>query len=133
VTLTFVPPPAFADRDIRELVKEIEETVRAEQYAIRAEVAAKCWRFMGVKRILKVNPFDSPTTKEPTIKLNPRLSASDPEIMKKGKKRLRYFRLAYRDALARLRAGLDAIFPYGTYWYRRLLNLPCEPAYTMQL
>jgi putative transposase len=153
VTLTFVPPPAFADRDTRELVREIEDTIGTEQYTIRAQVAAKGQRFMGIKRILKVNPFDSPTTKEPTIKLNPRLSASDCEVMKKGKKRLQYFRSAYRKALKQLRAGMDAIFPYGTFWYRkalkqlragmdaifpygtfwykRLLNVPCEPAYTM--
>jgi putative transposase len=133
VTLTFVAPPAFADRQVRDLVKEIEDSVRAEQYSIRAEVAAKGLRFMGVKRILKVNPFDSPTTEEPPTKLNPRLSASDPEVMKKGKKRLTQFRLAYREALAKLRAGFDAIFPYGTFWYRRLLNIRCEPAYTMLL
>jgi hypothetical protein len=133
VTLTFVPPPAFADRNIGELVKEIEATINDEQYAIRAEIAAKGRHFAGVKRVLRVNPFDRPTTKEPTIKLNPRLSAADPEVMKKGKKRLLYFRRAYREALAALRAGLDAIFPYGTYWYQRLLNVPCEPAYTMQL
>jgi hypothetical protein len=88
---------------------------------------------MGVKRILKVNPFDSPTTQEPTIKLDPRLSASDSEVMKKGIIRLKYFRLAYRNALALLRAGLDAVFPYGTFWYKRLLQVPCEPAYTMLL
>jgi putative transposase len=133
VTLTFVPPPAFADREMRELVKEIEDAIRAEQYSIRAQVSSKGQSFMGVKRILKVNPFDSPTTKEPTIKLNPRLSASDPEVMKTGKMRLKCFRLAYRKALAKLRAGLDAVFPYGTFWYRRLLNVACEPAYTMQL
>jgi putative transposase len=126
VTLTFTPPPALADRDVGEVVKEIEE-------AARAEAAAKGWRFMGVNRVLKVDPCDRPTTGEPTIKLNPRLSASDPEVMKKAKKRLKYFRLAYREALTRLRTGLDSRFPFGTYWYRRLLNLPCEPAYTMQL
>jgi hypothetical protein len=131
ITLTFVPPPAFADREVRDLVREIEATIVTEQYSIRAEVAAKGQRFMGVKRILKVNPFDSPTTNEATIKLNPRLSASDPEVMKKGIIRLKYFRLAYRKALAQLRVGLDAIFPYGTFWYKRLLNVPCEPAYTM--
>jgi putative transposase len=133
ITLTFVPPPAFADRDVRELVREIEGSIRAEQYMIRAEVATKGQHFMGVKRILKTNPFDSPTTKEPTVKLNPRLSASDPAVLKKGEKRLTYFRLAYREALAQLRNGFDAIFPFGTFWYKRLLNIPCAPAYTMLL
>jgi hypothetical protein len=131
VTLTFVPPPAFADRDARELVREIEDTIRTEQYTIRAQAAAQGQRFTGEKRILKVNPFDSPTTKEPTSKLNPSLSASDSEVMKKGKMRLKYFRGAYRKALKQLRAGKEAIFPYGTFWYKRLLNVPCEPAHTM--
>jgi putative transposase len=133
VTLTFVPPPAFADRDTRQLVREIEDTIRTEQYTIRVQVAAKGERFMGVKRILKVNPFDSPTTKEPTNKLTPRLSASDSEVMKKGQMRLKYFRDAYRKALKQLRAGMEAIFPYGTFWYKRLLNVPCEPAHTMRI
>jgi putative transposase len=133
VTLTFVPPPAFSDRNVRELVEELEGSIRTEQYTIRAEVASKGQRFMGINRILKVNPFDSPTTKEPIIKLNPRLSASDPEVMKRGKLRLKYFRSAYRKALAKLRQGLEAVFPYGTFWYTRLLNIPCEPAYTMLL
>jgi hypothetical protein len=133
VTLTFVAPPALADRDVPELVREIEDGVRAEQYAIRARVAANGQHFMGEKRILKVDPFDSPPSKEPKIKLNPRLATADPEVMKKGRMRLKCFRLAYREALARLRAGLDAVFPYGTFWYRRLLNVACEPAYSLLL
>jgi putative transposase len=133
VSLRFVPPPALADRDIEQLSKEIEQTLGEKQRAIQAEFEASGRRFMGVKRILKVNPFDRPETSEPKNKLNPCLSASDPEVMKRGKKRLRYFRQLYREALSKLRAGLEAIFPYGTFWYQRFLNVPCEPAYTMMI
>ena len=123
----------MSDRSVTDLIKELEEQVENEQQVIRAKMAAKGRSFMGVKRIREVNPHDHPTSKEPTIKLNPQLSASDPEVMKKGKRRLKYFRQAYRKALIKLKAGIDVIFPYGTFWYLRLLNVPCEPAYTMQL
>ena len=133
VELSFVPFPVFAEKDLDKVYQEIQEAIRDEQRAIQAEIKTAGRRFMGIKRVQKVNPSDRPTTGEPTNKLNPCLSASDSEVMKKAKKRLKYFRQAYREALSKLRAGLKAIFPYGTFWYYRYLNVVCEPAHTMQL
>ena len=133
ITLSFVPPPALAARDLEQVYQEVQEAIDEEQRALRTEVTSSGRCFMGVKRIVEVNPFDRPTTQEQSNEVNPRISASDPEVMHKGKARLKYFWQVYREALSKLRAGVEAVFPYGTFWNRRFLGVPCEPEYTMLL
>ena len=133
ITLCFVPPPAFAEHDSEKVYKELETTLGEQQRAIRTEIVSSGGRFMGVERIVRANPNDRPTTREQRNELNPRLSATDPEVMHKGEARLKYFWQAYREALSKLREGVRVVFPYGTFWYRRFLAVACEPAHTMLL
>ena len=133
VQLSFVPLPALANKDLDEAYQTIEEAICEQQRAVRSEFEKTGGRFMGIKRVLKVNPSERPTTREPSNEISPCLSASDPRAMKKAKERLKYFRRAYREALSKLRAGVDAVFPHGTYWYYRFLKVACEPAHTVQL
>jgi len=133
VQLLFVPFPSLSNKDLAMAYQTIEEVIGEQQRAILAEFEKTGGKFVDVKRALKGNPADRPTTREPSNKLSPCLSASDPRAMKKAKERLKYFRYAYREALSNLRAGVEAIFPYGTYWYCRFLKVVCEPTYTVRL
>jgi len=133
VQLSFVPFPSLANKELAEAYQTIEQAILEQQRAFRAEFEQTGRTFMGIKRVVKVKPSDRPTTGEPTNKLSPCLSASDARVMKKAKQRLKYFRCAYREALSKLRAGIEAIFPYGTYWYCRFLKVACEPAHTVRL
>jgi REP element-mobilizing transposase RayT len=133
VQLSFVPLPALANKNLALAYQTIEEAICERQRAIRAEFEKMGGKFVGIKRVLKVNPSERPTTREPSNTLRPCLSASDPRTMKKAKERLKYFRCMYREALSKLRTGIDVVFPYGTYWYCRFLKVACEPAYTVQL
>jgi hypothetical protein len=71
---------------------------------------------------------ESPTSVEPRRNLRPRLAACDPSSRIAALLQYRAFLAAYRDARARWLAGLDAVFPPGTYWLHRFASVPVIPA-----
>jgi hypothetical protein len=60
--------------------------------------------------------------------INPTVKAASPERRAGMLARLRAFREAYAKALNKLKKGLSAIFPGGTWQLCRTLNLPAGPA-----
>ncbi len=124
----FTAPPMMRDRDLEQVVLDVERHVNQEQQALVAKIRAEGGRFMGVKAVLAVDPFSSPDSVRPKGKLNPRLAAGgDSTLLHQGKKLLRSFRELYREAWHKLCAGAECCFPAGTYLLRRQLKVECAP------
>ncbi len=76
---------------------------------------------VGRKAILCMSPGARPETVEPARSLRPTVACMDKVRRILELRLVRAFRVAYREALRLLRAGVnDVIFPFGTYALRAL-------------
>jgi len=127
VTLELRKPPGFRRMSDAEFEALLLERVREKEDEIRARFKLEGRRFLGAHGLRKVNPFDSPSTREPRRKLNPRIACKDPGLRIAAIERLKAFESDYRDAYARWKAGKrGVIFPYGTYKLRVQAGVRCR-------
>lgn len=121
-------PRQFADRAPADFARDVEAFIADKQKSVAATMAAEGRSFMGVKAVLRQDPFDAPHNRRPKYRRNPRLAAGgNSEALQQGIAALRHFRERYREAWSRFRHGIKIVFPAGTYLMRRLYNCLCEP------
>jgi REP element-mobilizing transposase RayT len=125
-TIILTPPPGFTVEEFRALASE--RVAEMEKEAAR-ELEAEGRRFLGVRRVLAQKHTAFPAPGEPRRKLNPRIAARDKWKRIEALLRLKSFLTDYREALAKLRAGMeDVVFPHGTYRLRVFLGVACAGA-----
>jgi hypothetical protein len=69
-----------------------------------------------------------PAPGEPRRALSPRIACKDKWRRAEALRRLVDFVHAYRAAWEKLRKGMRALFPPGTYWVRVMLGARCAAA-----
>jgi putative transposase len=119
VKLFFSPPPAFSERPIREyraLVEERVDSVETEAAAARRTAGTTV---LGQRRILAQLWSDKPSDTEPRRQLSPNVACRDKWLRIERLQLNKHFQEIYRAARDAFRAGLEAIFPCGT-WLMRL-------------
>jgi hypothetical protein len=121
VQLKYVIPPELGDADeilriIRARVEEVETTYADERRRSGARV-------MGVRNVRQQSWCDSPASVAPRGGLRPRVASRSVWARVEALARNRKFVDAYRAARACWVAGLEAIFPAGTYWLRRFAGV----------
>jgi putative transposase len=127
ISLQLTAPPGFDSfADFRSCVTTAL-AAREEQLAHVMAAAGKA--FLGVARVLGQDATARASTREPLRQLNPRIASRDTSTRIDGLNRLVEFRLAYREAWAKLKAGVrDVVFPAGTYWLRVAYGVRCALA-----
>ncbi len=122
--LVFTVPKGFASA--QEFRAAVSARVAERELAAAEALRAKGERFMGARRVLKEKRTERPASREPRRGLNPRIAAGDGAERIEALARLAGFRGAYREALARLKAGEQRVlFPLGTYLLRVNLGVSC--------
>jgi REP element-mobilizing transposase RayT len=120
-------PPGFASA--KEFQDAVAQEVRMLEDETRRAFAAEGRRFLGRVRILAQDPLARPAGAEPRRKLSPRIAAVNPLERIDAIARLKRFVREYRQALAKLRAGVrEVVFPAGTYRLRVELGMRCAAA-----
>ena len=114
---------------------ECRERVLARVHEIEKESADRMRRegrkWLGERRVLAQDPYDSPTTWEARRGLRPTFASRDKWKRIEAAQRRAWFLAAYRSALQRFRAGdRSVIFPHGTWLMERLYGCNCAPAPT---
>jgi putative transposase len=125
IKLECIRPPGWetlSEDDFREMVASAMSKVEDDAANERNLTGRKV---LGREAILAQRPTDSPSSNEPRGQLNPRLAARDKALRKEALRRHRAFRSAYATARETWLAGLDAIFPPGTWWLRIFAAVPC--------
>lgn len=103
---------------VRTLEKEAVEDVRG-----------RGRKFLGEKRVLRQDPYDSPTTWEKRRGRNPTFASRDKWARIEAAQRNRGWLSEYADALEALREGVrDAVFPTGTWLMVRRYGCRCASA-----
>jgi putative transposase len=125
VEIECVRPPGWeemAEDAFRKKVSEELDRAEADAAAERKRLGIEV---MGRKAVLAQIPTDSPQSREPRRNLNPRVASSDKWPRIEALSRLKAFRDAYASARELWLAGLDVVFPTGTWWLRMFAAVPC--------
>jgi putative transposase len=118
VELSFSPPPACGElqlRDYRAWIKARVADVESEAATARRLAGTTV---LGRQRILKQQWFDKPSDAEPRRELSPNVACRDKWLRIERLQLNKRFQELYRAARQSLRAGLEAIFPFGTWLIR---------------
>ena len=118
VRLSFLPPPAFSTLPPEDYTSRVKELVDgAETEAAVARRAART-TVLGRRRILAQRWHDKPSDAEPRRQLSPNIACRDKWLRIERLQINKLFQEVYRDARQAFRAGLEAIFPCGTWLMR---------------
>jgi putative transposase len=128
VTLTCVRPPGFENTCHVEWRAQLESRLRAVEVAAAKERRLRRMHLLGRDQVLRQRPTDHPSSAEPRRQLSPRVAAVNKWARIEALQRNKAFIAAYRAARTLWQAGLDAVFPNGTYWLRRFAGVPVAAA-----
>ena len=124
--LTVTLPPFMMGEPIEQFRATLREriaVVEDREAVLRLQTGR---RVLGVRAVLRQRWFDRPKTVAPRRKPNPRFACHDLQRRLEAMSQYRAFVAAYKLARERVLAGLEAIFPAGTYWLRRFAGQRCE-------
>ena len=126
ISFSLSTPPGFegSSADFSQLL--LAEVAKVEHSAAqnRRETGATV---LGMKTVLAQPIEGRPKSHEPRRQLSPRVACRNTWRRVEALARNREFLFAYRTARERFLAGIDAVFPAGSYWLRRFVGVPCEP------
>jgi REP element-mobilizing transposase RayT len=116
------PPGRDGDAGFRD---RVVSALREEEDRIAGERCTSGRTFLGASRAIAQKPFARPGPDEPRRNPNPRVASRDKCARIEALAHLAKFGHAYREALARWRAGVrDVVFPHGT-WLMRVRHAVC--------
>jgi putative transposase len=122
VTMQVEFPEELGDSAV--LAAELEMMVREiEQKAVTARLRTG-GRVFGRAEILRQSWKDSPETVVSRRQMSPRIAARSTWARIEALAQNRIFVRAYAEARALWLAGVDTVFPAGTYWLRRFAAVP---------
>jgi len=127
VELELTRPPGFDKLTDEQFEKLLLEQLEQKEDQVRTRFKLEGKRFLGVHAIRKIRPFDSPRSREPRRKLNPRIACKDTGLRVAAIERLKAFLNDYREAFRKWKAGnRRVVFPYGTYQLHVQAGVRCR-------
>jgi putative transposase len=123
----FLPSELMSDSRAA-FVAHIEERIADMERRTAAERKDSGRGVLGTAAVRAQHWSDSPRSREPRRVLDPRVACKNTwrriEVLARNKVWLEAYRQA-REAFVR---GIATVFPIGTFWLRRNVGVPCEPA-----
>jgi putative transposase len=128
LTLACVRPPGFEKLDPNQWRALLADRVRGVEHASAKERNGRGRRILGRARVLRQRPTDQPSSHEPRRQISPRVASMNKWARVEALQRNRAFVAAYQAARNMWSAGVDAIFPVGTYWLKRFAGVVVDSA-----
>lgn len=128
LALTCVRPPGFEQLGQSEWRTLLADRVRAVEKTACEKRRTEGLRVLGRAQVTHQRPTDRPQSHEPRRQLSPRVTAINKWVRIETLRQYKAFLVAYRTARLQWQAGLDAIFPVGTYWLRRFAAVAVSAA-----
>jgi hypothetical protein len=129
ISLTIARPHGFEDLQPGDWANLITGRVRAKESEHRQRRKTKGIQVLGRERILRQDPFDCPSGHAPRFQMSPQVAAKNKWARIEALLRNRAFIEKYRVAFVGHIAGLaNVLFPFGTYWMRKIAKVACEAA-----
>jgi len=127
VTLRCVRAPGFEHLGQSEWGTLLAERVRGVEQAAAKQRQTEGRRILGRAEVLRQRPAGRPVSHEPRRQLSPRVASTNKWARAEALQRNKLFIATYRAAHDLWQAGLDVVFPVGTYWLRRFAGVPIDP------
>jgi putative transposase len=121
VSLPLALPPIIQQDSVEIFRREVAAELERQEAQAHAEVRRQGRRFLGAERASKISPYERATSFEALHDRNPVFAVGRHQggAWRVAAAAVRAFRMAYRAALERWRAGVrSAVFPAGTWWMR---------------
>jgi REP-associated tyrosine transposase len=125
VELVLKLPDHFPNKEA--FLEELGRRITAVEEACRLERRKKGRTVLGRRRVKRQSWRDSPTSHEPRRGIRPRVATRSKWARIAALQRNKEWQADYRVAFERHRAGLPAVFPYGTYRMKRIANVDVAP------
>ena len=113
LTIRLSPLPCWNSEDRMVVAERIRDHVKNIERTVRQRHEAEGTRPLGVKALLRVDPFDSPEKSNRSCCR--RFAAASREALDELWEEWRTFLSRYREATDALKAGLEAEFPPGSF------------------
>ena len=127
ISLNIARPRGFEDLGQSEWTNLVTDRVRAKEADFRQRRVAQGITVLGREGSLHQNPFDCPPGHAPRFQMSPQVAAKNKWARIEALLRNRSFIEKYRAAFLDHIAGLaSAVFPFGTYWMRKIAKVACE-------
>lgn len=113
-----VPPVYEARRRAEDLRKAVGHELERLERLTHQQMKKRGWRFLGAARVCRLSPYRRATSFEQLRSRSPTLAVGrgQRKVFFAAAAELRAFRKAYREALAKWRAGRrSVVFPQGTW------------------
>lgn len=110
-----------------ELLAELQRRIAIVEDRCARERQQSGRRVLGRRCVLRQSWRDTPTSREPRRNLRPRVAARNKWLRLSLLQRNQEWQTHYREAFEKLRRGLPAEFPYGTYALKRVANVRVKP------
>jgi REP-associated tyrosine transposase len=121
-------PPSLSAMGITEAGRQLRRLVRERVQRATSGIRDQHRAFRGAARVVATPMDHVATTRETVRKRRPSFAAIDRAVREAAQAALRAFRLAYRAALDKWRAGDRAVrFPEGTFMMRLRFGVLCGP------
>jgi hypothetical protein len=122
VDLEYTIPPELGDADT--VLAQLRALVETEEARLEGERLGTGKPLLGAPAVRRQSWWSTPGSIQPRRGVRPKFAARSFWAKLEAIRRNRAFVDAYRAARALWLAGLDAVFPIGTYWLRRFANVP---------
>jgi len=124
VSLKCVRPPGFEALTPDQWRSLLAERLRVVELDSMKARQTQGTRILGRAQVVRQRPTDRPHSHERRRQLSPRVASPNKWARVEALHRNKVFIAAYRVARDMWQSGLDAIFPFGTYWLRRFAGVP---------
>lgn len=128
VELQLPRPPQFDHLSDASWVALLESEIKRREQAAMSERTKIGRKVMGRQKVLRQDPFSFPPSTAPRGGVIPRVATKNRWLRVERLQQNKTFQRLYRAAYEAWSAGIDAIFPQGTYKLSLLARVVCDPA-----
>lgn len=122
-------PDILPELSDEELFVLLMRKVKERERELVAQMKQEGRRFLGMRRVLRHEHTDTPLSREPRFKLNPRVASRSKWQRIAALQRNKAWLAAYREAYEKFCAGVrEVLFPAGTYLMRVQYGVACAQA-----
>lgn len=130
VTLTLRRPPVYMELGDDELFDKMMVRVKRRERAAQRLMKRRNRRFAGEAKVAKFQWNKHPKKREERFRITPMVARSeDVAGVVRTIQRIKAWRNVYGEAYVRQLRGEQPVFPHGTYWMRRFMNVPVAPTF----
>ena len=120
------PPPGYEEMTLEEVKAHFNALLKEAENEIGARFRKIGKKFMGIKKIRKIDPFEQPKKEEEKTELTPMFASKNRQNMMRAIEIYKTFIDEYETKRQRWQLGKKVEFPCGTIWLKKHARVKCQ-------